>query len=302
MSVQDRNIHRDAQALRKSVTVPLIVPAFGVNQDEPIFGVIPRYNFRLTDLQTFVNNLATAVLTVGAQVVEPNAVAGNPRLLQGGAVPTFLIDEFWRRNGTGTAFTNIAPIAAQAFTAGELFTVLDGFWGVALVVVDNSNNVGVIANSLTQAFATEELAIAACPEPRPFQGSGTADQIGRVAILTINAVGGDFIAGTTNTNDALIAEFHRRDGDQEGHVASIPIGSNPHTENALLQSRVRDPSRTRILSGRGDVDMVVVTTKCFGGASVLTGPAQAVVEYRPIGQGEGRGDASVSQTQSQFVP
>ena len=103
--LQDRNVHRDAQALRKAVTVPLIVPAFGVNQDEPIFSVIPRYNFRLTDIETFVNNLTTAVLTVGAQVVEPNAVAGNPRLLQGGAVTTFLIDEFWRRNGTGTGWT-----------------------------------------------------------------------------------------------------------------------------------------------------------------------------------------------------
>ncbi|MCK5649875.1 MAG: hypothetical protein KAJ42_00795, partial [Gemmatimonadetes bacterium] len=185
--LQDRNVHRDAQALRKAVTVPLIVPAFGVNQDEPIFSVIPRYNFRLTDIETFVNNLATAVLTVGAQVVEPNAVAGNPRLLQGGAVTTFLIDEFWRRNGTGTAFTNIPAIAAQAFTAGELFTVLDGFWGVALVVVDDSNNVGVISNHPIQAFATEEIALENCPRPRSFQGSGTDDQIGRVAILTINA-------------------------------------------------------------------------------------------------------------------
>ena len=300
--LQDRNIHRDAQALRKAVTVPLIVPAFGVNQDEPIFSVIPRYNFRLTDIETFVNNLATAVLTVGAQVVEPNAVAGNPRLLQGGAVTTFLIDEFWRRNGTGTAFTNIPAIAAQAFTAGELFTVLDGFWGVALVVVDDSNNVGVISNHPIQAFATEEIALENCPRPRSFQGSGTDDQIGRVAILTINAVGGDFIAGTTNTNDALIAEFHRRDGDQQGHVVSIPTGSAPHSNNALRQSVLKDQSGTRILTGRADVDAVVVTTKCFGGASVLTGPAQAVVEYRPFAGGEGRGDASVSQTPSAFVP
>ncbi|MCK5653343.1 MAG: hypothetical protein KAJ42_18290, partial [Gemmatimonadetes bacterium] len=122
------------------------------------------------------------------------------------------------------------------------------------------------------------------------------------AILTINAVGGDFIAGTTNTNDALIAEFHRRTGDQEGHVVSIPTGTSPHSNNALRQTRLKDPSKTRILTGRADLDAVVVTTKCFGGASVLTGPAQAVVEYRPFAGGEGRGDASVSQTPATFVP
>lgn len=297
--LQDRNTHRDAQLLRKATTVPLIVPAFGVNQDEPIFGVIPRYNFRLTDLHTFVNNLATAVLTVGAQVVEPSAVAGNPRLISGAAV-TFAVDEFWRRNGTGTGFTNIAADPVTAFTVPDgIATVLDGFWGVWLVAVDDSNTVGTIAAAPTMAFATEEDAIAACPTPRPFTGSNGA--VGRVGILTVNSVGGDFIAGTTFTN-VNTPTFHRRAGDQEGHICSIPIGSSPHTTNADRQTRLKDPSQTRILTGRADVDMVVVTTKCFGGASVLTGPAQAVVEYRPFAGGEGRGDASVSQTPATFVP
>lgn len=297
--LQDRNTHRDAQLLRKAVTVPLIVPAFGVNQDEPIFAIVPRYNFRLTDLNTFVNNLATAVLTVGAQVVEPSAVVGNPRLIPGAAV-TFAVDEFWRRNGSGLGFTNVPADPVTAFTVPDgIATVLDGFWGVWLVVVDDSNVVGTIAQAPTMAFATEQDAIDNCPKPRPFTGSSGA--VGRLGILTVNSVGGDFIAGTTFTN-VNTPTFHRRAGDQEGHICSIPTGSSPHTTPADRQDRLKDPSGTRILTGRADLDAVVVTTKCFGGASVLTGPAQAVVEYRPFGGGEGRGDASVSQTAAPFVP
>jgi len=294
--LQDRNIHRDAQALRKSVTVPLIVPAFGVNQDEPIFSVVPRYNFRLTDIHTFVNNLATAVLTVGAQVVEPSAGVGNPRCISGGAV-TFALDEFWRRNGTGLAFTNIAADAVTAFANEGIATVLANLWGVWLVAVDDSNLVGTIAAAPSMGFATREIALANCPTPRPFTGSGPL--VGRVAILVVQASGSDFDASVDNTGTAAVFESAEP---QQGHVVSIPTGSAPHSTNALRQTVLKDPSGTRILTGRADLDAVVVTTKCFGGASVLTGPAQAVVEYRPFAGGEGRGDASVSQTPATFVP
>ena len=116
--LQDRNIHRDAQALRKSIVVPLIVPSFGVDQDEPAWVTAPRYNWRLSDLYGSQQSIATADLIVKAQAVPPIAALGSPQLAQAAAV-TFAIEEFWRR-GAGTssgAFINRPAIAAQAFTA-----------------------------------------------------------------------------------------------------------------------------------------------------------------------------------------
>ena len=301
MSVQDRNIHWDAQALRKSVTVPLIIPAFGVDQDEPIYSTIPRYNWRLSDLHTFVNNLANNALTVSAQAVPPGAAVGSPRLLAAAAV-TFGIDEFWRRAKGGTNFVNIAATAAQAFGAEGIATVLDGFWGVWLVVVDDSNGIAVLRQAPIMAFATEEIALANCPKVRPFTG-GNADA-GRLAILTINAVGGDFIAGTTNTNQVGVVNLFNT-APQQGHVVTIIVSSSPRSNNSVLGQQLKDASGTNILQGKGGDggDALVVMTKCFGGASVLTGPAQAVVEYRPWpSAGEGVGDASVSQNRPSFVP
>ncbi len=299
--LQDRNIHRDAQALRKSITVPLIVPAFGVDQDEPIYASVPRYNWRLSDFHTFVNNLANNALTVSAQAVPPGAVVGSPRLLAAAAV-TFGIDEFWLRNPVPqTDFVNLAATAAQAFGADGVATVLDGFWGVWLVVVDDSLGIGVLRQAPIMAFATEEIALANCPKPRPFQGG--SNNVGRLAILTVNAVGGDFIAGTTNTNDGVVNLFNT--APQQGHVVTIGVGGNPHMDVAVLGQQLKDASGTNILQGKGGDggDALVVMTKCFGGASVLTGPAQAVVEYRPWpAGGEGLGDTSVSQNRPSFVP
>jgi hypothetical protein len=296
--LQDRNIHRDAQALRKAVTVPLIVPAFGVDQDEPIYATVPRYNWRLSDLSTFVSSLADAVLTVSAQAVERAAAVGSPRMLPATAL-TFEVDEFWKRRDDSDVIVNI-PSQFQGF-GGLDFTVLDGFWGVFLLLVDTSNNLGVIVNGAIQAYETEEIALANCPQVRPF--SGASGQVGRVAIGTINAVGGDFIAGTTNTDAALVAAFNT--APQQGHVVSIPISSTPLPNQSTLGQQLKDASGTNILQGKGGPggDALVVMTKCFGGTSVLSGPAQAVVEYRPWpAGGEGVGDASVSQSRPTFVP
>ena len=303
--LQDRNIHRDAQALRKVVSVPLIVPAVGVDQDEPIWASVPRYNWRLSYLSTFANNLANNALTVSAQAVEPGAAVGSPRLLPAAAV-TFLIDEFWRFNVNTPGFSNIAATAAQAFGADGIATVLDGFWGVWLVVVDESNGIGVLRQAPIMAFATEEIALANCPKPRQFTGGNP--EVGRLAILTVNAVGGDFIAGTTNTDAALVAAFNT--APQDGHVVTIQVGSNPQIDQAVLGQQLKDASGTNILQGKGGDgqgagggDALVVMVKCFGGASVLTGPAQADMEYRPWpAGGEGLGDTSVSQNRPSFVP
>jgi hypothetical protein len=296
--LQDRNIHRDAQALRKAVTIPLIVPAFGVDQDEPIYSTIPPYNWRLSDLSTFRNNLANAVLTVSATAVPPRAVFGSgaPHIGVLASV-NFSVGEYWRRFGDN--LINVAPVASQPWDNGNV--VLDGLWGVFLFIVNESNDINQLVPAQIQGFATEELALANCPKvpqggfPSPLQNYG------RLSIVTILATGGDFITSTTLTNAA--AQFNNAPID--GHVVSIPTGTSPQPDRAVLGQRLKDESGTTLLQGRGGPggDMLVVGVKCFGGASVLTGPAQAVVEYRPWpAGGEGVGDASVSQNRPDFTP
>ncbi len=303
MSVQDRNIHRDAQALRKSITVPLIVPSFGVNQDQPIYHTIPRYNWRLSDLHVWIADLQDAVLTVSAQAVPRNAAVGSPRILPGTAAPTFLVDEFWFHRADGLSMVNKPPTAAQAFDTGPegVATVLDGFWGVWLLQINQSFDINVFAGGPIMAFGTEEIALANCPKVRD-----TGNEDGRVAILTVNAVGGDFIAATTNTDAAIVAAFNT--APQQGHVVSAPIGGGGSTvefTESVLGQQLKDASGTNILQGKGGPggDALVVMTKCFGGVSIIGGTAQAVVEYRPWPSGgEGVGDASVSQNRPSFVP
>jgi len=297
--IQDRNIHRDAQALRKTITVALSVPEFGVNQDEPIFHITPCYNWRLSDLACWRQDLSDAVLTITAQACPVGAALGSPRLLPGTAAATFLIDEFWRLAPDGESFINVAPTAAQAFTSGPgVATVLDGFWGVWLLQTNASSDKDVYAQAPIMAFATEEIALANCPKLRD---TGNTD--GRLAILTVQAVGGDFIAGTTNTDAALVAAFNT--APQVGHVASLPVSSAPRSTQSVLGQQLKDASGTNLLQGKGGPggDALVLMTKCFGGVSLLNGPAFGAMEYRPWPSGgEGVGDASVSQNRPSFVP
>ncbi len=310
--LQDRNIHRDAKALRKSISIPLIVPAFGTNQDEPQYLTFPRYNWRLSDLSIFSQALSGGPIIVKAQAVDRSAVAGSPQLSQNAAV-TFGIEEFWRRGeGNSPALLNISAQAAEPFGTDGIATVLDGFWGVWLLVIDGSNNIGVLRQAPIMAFATEEIALANCPKPREFSGSGSLDQMGRLAILTINAVGGDFIAGTTNTDAALVAAFNT--APQDGHVVTLNNSSSPQYFNSVLGQQLKDASGANILQGGGsrgqtvlsiDQDfsgaMLAVTVRTAG-APTLTGVV-ATVDYRPWpAGGEGLGDTSVSQNRPSFVP
>lgn len=300
--IQDRNIHRDAQALRKAITVALSVPEFGVNQDEPIFHITPRYNWRLSDLACWRQDLSDAVLTITAQSCPVGYACGSPRLLPGSAVATAVLDEFWRLAPDGETFINLAPQLTFSLTSGTFnpWTVLDGFWGVALIRVNQSSDTEVTAGAEIQAFATEAEALAHCPRVPP---NGPGETNGRVCILTVQAVGGDFIAGTTNTDAALVAAFNT--APQVGHVASLPVSSAPRSTQSVLGQQLKDASGTPLLQGRGGPggDALVLMTKCFGGVSILNGPAFGVMDYRPWPSGgEGLGDTSVSQTRPSFVP
>ncbi len=300
--LQDRNIHRDAQALRKSVTVPLLVPEFGVDQDEPIYHTVPRYNWRLSDFHTWVQDLENAVLTVSAQAVPLGAAVGSPRVLPTApSAATFQIDRYWRTLPDGLTITQTVP-GPTAFGALGIATVLDGFWGVWLIQTNQSADETAIAQAAIMAFTTEAEALANCPKVRAIGGPSDLD--GRLAILTVQAVGGDFIAGTTNTDAGLVAAFNT--APQAGHVSSIPVGGTPHQTQSILGQQLKDASGTNILQGKGGPggDALVVMVKCFGPMpAVLAGPAQAVVEYRPWpAGGEGLGDTSVSQNRPSFVP
>ena len=302
--LQDRNIHRDARALRKSVTTPLIVPAFGTDQDEPQYISLPRYNWRLSDLTVSTQAMINADAIVKAQAVELSSAVGSPQLAPAAAV-TFAIEEFWQRGGSGlaeSALFNIAAIAAQAFGADGVATVLDGFWGVWLLVIDQSVAIRVLRQAPIMAFETEAIALANCPKVRDFAGS--AGDVGRLAILTVNAVGGDFIAATTNTDDALVAAFNT--GPQDGHVLTLGTSSRPQSVNATLGQQLKDASDTNILQGKGSdgsgAGTALVVSVRTAGAPTFTG-VLATVDYRPWpAGGEGLGDTSVSQNRPQFVP
>jgi hypothetical protein len=294
VSLQDRNIHRDAIALRRALSIPLRVPAAGVDQDEPVYSTQPRFNYRISDLSAYADVVATAALAIKAQAVEDGAAVGSPQLGVQTAI-TMTVEEFWF-NKAGV-LTNVG--AQSQGLAVEPFTVLDGFWGVFLVIVDDSDAIHVIVNGAIQAYATEEIALANAPAVRP--SATSTGIVGRVAIGTINAVGGDFIAGTTNTDAALVAAFNT--APQDGHVATLAIAAVPQQPNSVLAQELRDASGTRILEGKGGVggDLLVISARTDGVAVLTNGIAVCDIRPVPAG-GEGRGDMSVSQTNPQFVP
>ena len=286
MAVQDRNIHKDAIALRRALSIPVTIPVAGNDQDEPLFVSQPRYNYRISDLSVSAMVVATAPTIVKAQVVPELAVCGEPQVGDDANV-TFSVEEFWH-NDDGV-IKNVAATAAQVITTA--FTVLEDFWGVMILVVDGAQVRTTIAQAPVMAFATEALALANCPTPP----AGT----GIVAIVTIEATGADFVAKTDDTDTSNAFNTAPRDG----HVATLAVLATPQHVNATLAQVVKDASGTRILEGKGGVggDLLIVTGRMTD-TSVLT-DAVAVIDIRPFpAQGEGRGNMSVSNTAPSFIP
>ncbi len=288
MAIQDRNVHRDAELLKKAANAVIADPA-NADEDEPIYVKQPRYNYRVSDLSAYARVIATADINLRAKAVQDNGVVGSPQFAVAAAV-TFAIEALWQ-NLVGV-LTRLAATAAQAFSGTEV--VLDGTWGVWLVTIDSGQTIITIAPSGIMAFATEEDALRACPQ---VVGDGSEGVIG---ILTLEAVGGDFTAGTTNTNDGIVANFNTFD--LGGLNAALVVGTDPQAANALLTGlTIKDPAGMRVLDGRGDTDLLVVSARSDGAAVSTEGTLQA--EYRPSPvQGEGRGDLSVTQTRPQYTP
>jgi len=283
MATQDRNIHRDAQALKKLATAPTINPA-AVDVDIPFFAIQPRYNYRVMDLSFFATVVATAAATIKAAVVPLLSAVGTPQLAAAAAV-TFTIEAFWQ-NVAGVLTTRAAT-AAQAFTTA--FTVTDGGWGVVLVQADAAGTITTKAQGALMDFGTEAIALANCPAPDALNGV--------VAILTIEASGADFVAATDDTDTAASFNTASRDG----HVATAAIAAVPSQGNAVLGQKIQDDAGVRILDGKGGEDLLVLSIRSAGVAALTAG--QAAVEYRPFpAQGEGRGNMSASQTDASFTP
>lgn len=285
MAVQDRNMHRDAKALRKSITVAPVNPA-AVDSDIPFFAIQPRYNYRISDLSFYANVVATAAVLLKAAVCRILDAVGTP-LFEAAAATTFTIEAFYQN--VASVMTLRAATAAQAFTAA--FTVTDGGWGVVLVQVSAAGAITTKAPNTTMAYATEEDALRNCPQPDA--GNGV------VGILTIEASGADFVAGTDNTDTAASFNTANRDG----HVVNAAVSAARSQGNATLGTRLKDQAGARLLEGKGGAggDLLVLTARSTGAGAFTA--AAVTVDFRPFpAQGEGRGNMSVSQTDPDFVP
>lgn len=313
--LQDRNAHRDAKFLRRVHSFNPNTNDSQTDKDGPQFMLQPEFGWRLTDLSVSLNTLSGAPALIGASSVGILDSIGNPQAVPGVATTQFLLDEFWHRRldvSDNDLLRNVNGPTGTGFS--DVFTISDGFWGVFVVLADNNANISTLARSSLMEFPTEQDALNACPK-NPFGSVFGVNGLGRIAIVTINAVGGDFIANTTNTDDALVAAFNTFN--KFGYQMQVPI---PHTGfgylNAGGASFLRDPAGINVLGGRGVAggtdpdnpdlsgDALVVTLREVGG-SVNWGDDDSTISvgYRPwpVG-GEGLGDMSVSQTPSTFVP
>lgn len=311
--IQDRNVHRDAKFLRRTTSGLWITTESQTDKDTPIYATQPQWNFRVTGISASGNTLQGAPVIIAAGAVGPLDACGSPRVLPGTAVTTFIVDEFYHRRNDVNGLDHMREFQGPIVESfDEAFTISDGFWGVFLVLVTHSgagaSSLSNVARSLLMEFPTEQIALDNCPQvPAGF---------GRVAIGTIQAVGGDFIAGTTNTDAALVAAFNTFD--QYGFAARIPQpqSSRRFWWNGGGPTFLKDPSGVRILDGKGVAgpsldpsdrsgDIIVVTLREDGGGASQVTDVQTnwTMDYRPwpVG-GEGLGDTSVSQTPAAFAP
>lgn len=275
MSVQDRNVHRDAIIARKVLTAFVLNPA-GTDEDEIQSIYQPRFNFRLTDLHGSAEAVATTDALVRACIAKELSAVGAPQF-GAAAATTFTIEAFSQLDAG--VFVSVGATAAQAFAAA--FTVLDGFWGSVTVQIDGAQAITTKAAAGTMAFVTEEDAIKNAPKPDANNGL--------VAVLTIEASGANFVGGTDNTNTAN--SFNTID--RGGHVLTLPVATLPNHARTTPATRLRVAGIGNLI---GLEDDFLVVTKRSAGVSTITG-GHAFAEFRkfPL-QGDSGPDVATGLT------
>lgn len=282
MSVQDRNVDRRAEFGRRNIPVAILAAA-GTDEDELQYVYTPRFNYRLTDIQAFAKVVAAAISRVRVCIVKAFSAIGAPQF-GGAAAVTFTIEAFTQLDTL--VYTAVGATAAQAF--GNAAVVSDGFWGAWTVQIDGAQAITTKPAANVMGFLTESDAIKNAPAPDALNGL--------VGVLTINAVGANFIAGTTDTNDALVNMFNTID--RGGLFADLLVLA---TDQSVVSGLT--PARLTV-AGLGNLvglanDPVAITVRSAG-ASVLTDPVVTAALRKFPQQGESGPDVATGLVAAQI--
>lgn len=286
MSTQDRNVDRNAEVARKYLVAVAASPG-STDKDliRHLFG--PRHNFRLTDLEFYAESVATATARNRICIAKELSAVGAPQFT-GAAAVTFAVEAFDQLDAG--VFVTVAAVAAQAF--GNVAEVADGFWGSWTVQIDGAQAITTKPASGLMAFLTEEDAIKNAPAPDAANGL--------VGVLTLEASGGDFIAGTTNTNAALVNAFNTIDrGGIFVDVAISALESLSQADLDLAANRRLSVAKVGNLVGI-EGDLLVLTTRSAGAAVFVDGAATGGYRKFPL-QGEAGPDVATGLTAAQVV-
>lgn len=290
MSTQDRNIDRNAEVGRKyNVAIAAAPTAVNVDQIRYLFQM--RHNFRVTDLGVYAQDVGTAIIRARACVAKELSAVGAP-LATGAAAVTFAIEAFTQLDAG--VFTAVGATAAQAF--GNTAVVNDTFWGSWTVQIDGAQVITTKPAAQVMAFLTQEEALKQAPTPDAANGL--------VGVLTIEANGGNFIAGTTLTNAALVDSFDLID--RGGLFVDVPISATPDAVQAELLGGVVFAGNRRLhVAKLGNLigetgDFLVATVRSTGAATMTDGKITLGYRKFPL-QGESGPDVATGLSAAQVV-
>lgn len=286
MSTQDRNIDRSAEVGRKYITVSPAQPGVA-DTDLVRYLFKPRHNFRLTDIEIYIEVGGVAVARCRACIAKELSAIGAPQFGAAAAV-TFTIEAFEQIDAG--VVESIAATVAQAFTGTE--TVLDGFWGSWTVQVDGAQAITTKAAAGTMAFLNEADAIANAPKPDALNGL--------VGVLTLQSVGANFVAGTTNTNAGTVAAFNTID--RGGIFVDSVVLATQQIDQAdldLAANRRLTVAKVGNLVGT-EGDIIALTVRSAGAATFVAAEITAGYRKFPL-QGESGPDVATGLQAPQVI-
>lgn len=286
MAVQDRNIERSAEVARKYISADVAQPGV-VDTDLVRYLFKPRHNFRITDIEVYIEVGGVAIARCRVCVGKELSAIGAPQFAAAAAV-TFAIEAFEQLDAG--VVESVGATAAQAFTGTEVVT--DGFWGVWTVQIDGAQAITTKAASGVMAFLTEEEALRNAPKPDAANGL--------VGVLTLEADGADFTAGTTNTNAGTVGNFNTID--RGGIFVDSVVLATQQIDQADLDLAA---NRRLYVAGVGNLvgtegDIIVFTVRSAGAATFTDGKITGSYRKFPL-QGEAGPDVATGLTAPQVV-